>query len=191
VNKDFPCLIVSDFQGLPCNRYGSHTTGCIEKAVPGPSSLVFSLQIEAPPYPVGTGSLMRRVIFIGLPLSRSGLRLPSIPHLLLPLTQSSLRGTTTLLLHRMKPWRVPRDSDCSERPRWFHTEDASLRRPSFLHSERGSSKRSDAGGLNQSPVFPRWYGIFDRRGFFTQRLHVGPQCSPVLSERDLFRASWC
>jgi hypothetical protein len=51
-----------------------------------------------------------------MPLSRSGLRLPSMPHLLLLLTQSSVRvpdpavlcgGTTTLFWHRMRPGYVP------------------------------------------------------------------------------------
>jgi hypothetical protein len=49
-----------------------------------------------------------------MPLRRFGLRLPSMPHRLLALRLSSLRGTATMLVNPMRPWHVPRDSDCSK-----------------------------------------------------------------------------
>jgi hypothetical protein len=55
--------------------------------------ILFTLYLN-PALGVGSCSL-------AMPLRRFGMRLPSMPHLLLPLRQSSLRGTATMLVNSM------------------------------------------------------------------------------------------
>ena len=66
------------------------------------------------------------VMFIGYTMRRFGVWLPSMPHLLLHWRPPSLRGTDRLVVNRMSPWTVPRDSGGRHGRQLLYPEDTAF-----------------------------------------------------------------